>query len=48
MRKYSILIADDDEKILFAFQELLKKDGFKSFIAYDGVEAAVKIKKYKL
>ncbi len=47
MRKYSILIADDDEKILFAFQELLKKDGFKSFIAYDGVEAAVKIKKYK-
>ncbi|RJP61278.1 MAG: sigma-54-dependent Fis family transcriptional regulator [Ignavibacteriales bacterium] len=47
MRKYSILVADDDEKILFAFQELLKKDGFKCFIAYDGLEAKILIEKHK-
>jgi len=47
MRKYSILVADDDEKILFAFQELLKKDGYKCFIAYDGVEAKSIIEKQK-
>ncbi len=47
MRKYSILVADDDEKILFAFQELLKKDGFKCLIAYDGLEAKILIEKHK-
>lgn len=37
-----ILIVDDDEKILFAFQEVFKKDGYDSFIARDGAEAVTK------
>lgn len=35
----TILIVDDDEKILFAFQEVLKKDGHRSTVARDGEEA---------
>ena len=38
-----ILIVDDDEKILFAFQEVFKKDGYDSFIARDGAEAVTKV-----
>ena len=37
--KRTILIVDDDEKILFAFKEVLKKDGLRSAIARDGEEA---------
>lgn len=38
-----ILIVDDDEKILFAFQEVFKKEGYKSIIARNGDEALRKI-----
>ncbi len=34
-----LLIVDDDEKILFAFQEVFKKDGYLSIVAHDGEEA---------
>ncbi|MCX6150037.1 MAG: sigma-54 dependent transcriptional regulator [Ignavibacteriales bacterium] len=40
--KATILIADDDEKILYAFRELLKKDGHKSLTAKNGVEVLEK------
>ncbi len=36
----TILIVDDDEKILFAFQEVFRKDGLRSLVARDG-EAAL-------
>lgn len=34
-----IMIADDDEKILFAFSELFKKDNYNGVIAQNGEEA---------
>lgn len=38
-----ILIVDDDDKILFAFHEVFKKEGYKSTVARDGGEALKKI-----
>lgn len=38
-----VLVVDDDEKILFAFQEFLKKDGYKSIVAKNGEEALEKL-----
>jgi DNA-binding NtrC family response regulator len=35
----TVLIVDDDEKILFAFQELFKKEGYRSLVADDGGDA---------
>ena len=39
-----LLIVDDDEKILFAFQEMFKKDGYDTIVARDGEEALDKVK----
>jgi len=41
--KGRILIVDDDEKILFAFHEVFKKEGYKSVVARDGAEALKQI-----
>ncbi|MEK6569845.1 MAG: response regulator, partial [Bacteroidota bacterium] len=41
--KGRILIVDDDEKILFAFHEVFRKEGYKSGVARDGEEALKKI-----
>ena len=38
-----VLVVDDDEKILFAFREVLKKDGYKSIVAKNGEEALEKM-----
>jgi two-component system response regulator AtoC len=38
-----LLIVDDDEKILFAFQEVFKKDGYETIVARDGQEALSKV-----
>ncbi len=38
-----LLIVDDDEKILFAFQEVFKKDGYDTIVARDGKEALSKV-----
>ena len=35
----TILIVDDDEKILFAFQEVFKAEGYRSILARNGEEA---------
>ncbi|HLF14065.1 MAG TPA: sigma-54 dependent transcriptional regulator [Bacteroidota bacterium] len=35
----SVLVVDDDEKILFAFQEVLRKDGHRCIVARNGEEA---------
>lgn len=43
MPRPKILIADDDEKILFAFSELFKNDGYKGIIARNGEEALQKV-----
>ncbi|MCU7495512.1 MAG: sigma-54-dependent Fis family transcriptional regulator [Ignavibacteria bacterium] len=37
--KQKILVADDDEKILYAFMELLKKDNYNGIVARNGEEA---------
>ncbi len=37
----NILIVDDDEQILFAFQEMFRKEGYASAVARDG-EAAIR------
>ncbi len=42
-RRQKILIVDDDPKILFAFLEVLKKDGFSAVTASDGEEALSKV-----
>ena len=34
-----VLVVDDDEKILFAFKEVLKKDGYAYLTAWNGEEA---------
>ncbi len=39
MNDATILVVDDDEKILYAFREVLKKDGYKCIVAMDGEEA---------
>lgn len=39
----TLLIVDDDEKILFAFQEMFKRDGYDTIVARDGKEALSKI-----
>ncbi len=41
--KARILVVDDDEKILFAFREVLRKEGYESEVARDGEEALRKI-----
>jgi DNA-binding NtrC family response regulator len=38
-----LLSVDDDEKILFAFQEVFKKDGYDTIVARDGKEALSKV-----
>mgnify|MGYP001573076587 FL=1 len=38
-----VLVVDDDAKILFAFKQVLKKDGYKTIVAKDGEEALEKI-----
>ena len=38
-----LLIVDDDEKILFAFQTMFKKDGYDTVVARDGKEALEKV-----
>jgi DNA-binding NtrC family response regulator len=47
MNNYQILIVDDDEKILYAFREVLVKDGFIYQEAQDGVAALQMLKKQK-
>ncbi|MFQ5604090.1 MAG: response regulator [bacterium] len=42
MSKPKILVVDDDERILFAFNELLEKEGYESIEARDGAEALKK------
>jgi two-component system response regulator AtoC len=39
MKAPKVLVVDDDEKILFAFQEVLKRDRYKTLLARDGEEA---------
>ena len=41
--KGKILIVDDDDKILFAFRELFKKEGYRSSVARNGEEAIEKL-----
>jgi DNA-binding NtrC family response regulator len=43
MRKPTVLVVDDDPKILFAFREVLRKDGYKSIAARNGEDALQKI-----
>jgi len=45
MNNQQILIVDDDEKILYAFREVLEKDGFIYQEARDGIEALQMLKK---
>lgn len=42
MSKPTVLVVDDDSKILFAFREVLRKDGYKSILAKNGEEALQK------
>ncbi len=44
MGKAKVLVVDDDAKILFAFRELLRKEGLKSAVAKNGKEALEKIR----
>ena len=37
------MVVDDDPKILFAFREVLKTEGYKSVVAKDGEDALKKI-----
>jgi len=39
----TILIVDDDDTIVFAFREVLKKEGYKSIVARNGEEALEKV-----
>ena len=41
--KSKILVVDDDQKIRFAFNEVLKKDGYTTIFAKDGVEALERV-----
>src|SRR5512138_934613 len=38
-----LLIVDDDEQILYAFQAMFRKDGFDTIVARDGEEALDKV-----
>ncbi len=42
-----ILIVDDDEKILFAFQKVFESEGYRSFVASNGEEALDKLTSVK-
>jgi two-component system response regulator AtoC len=44
MKRIKILVVDDDQKILFAFREVLKRDGHIYQEAFDGLEALDKVK----
>jgi two-component system, NtrC family, response regulator AtoC len=41
--KAKILVADDDEKILFAFRQVFKKEGYGCVVAKNGAEALEKM-----
>lgn len=41
----NVLVVDDDERILFAFREVLKKDGHKCIVARNGEEALDQLSK---
>lgn len=41
--RVKVLVVDDDEKILFAFREMFRKDGYDTIVARDGVEALEKV-----
>ncbi len=43
MSKPTVLVVDDDPKILFAFREVLRKNGYKSIVARNGADALQKI-----
>ncbi|MBI3788072.1 MAG: sigma-54-dependent Fis family transcriptional regulator [Ignavibacteriales bacterium] len=43
MVKAKVLVVDDDNTILYAFRELLRKEGFKYVVATNGEEALKKI-----
>lgn len=43
MLKAKVLVVDDDATILYAFRELLRKEGFKYVVATNGEEALKKI-----
>ena len=43
MDALKILVVDDDEKILFAFKNVLKKDGYTFLEAIDGIDAQKKV-----
>ncbi|MBI4428484.1 MAG: sigma-54-dependent Fis family transcriptional regulator [Ignavibacteriales bacterium] len=43
MSQPTVMVVDDDPKILFAFQEVLRTEGYKSVMAKDGEEALGKI-----
>lgn len=47
MKNANVLVVDDDETILFAFNEVLKKEGFISIAAKDGKEALEKFASYQ-
>jgi two-component system response regulator AtoC len=47
MKPIKILVVDDDEKILFAFSSVVKKDGYAFIKALDGVEAQEKVTKQR-
>ncbi len=46
-RGEKILIVDDDKNILYAFKQVLKKDGYRCIVARDGEEALEKMSKDK-
>ncbi|OYV84979.1 MAG: hypothetical protein B7Z63_06145, partial [Ignavibacteriae bacterium 37-53-5] len=35
----TVLVVDDDAKILFAFREVFKKEGYRSLVSHDGADA---------
>jgi DNA-binding NtrC family response regulator len=43
MNQPTVMVVDDDPKILFAFREVLRTEGYKSVMAKDGEEALRKI-----
>ena len=45
MNNYNILVVDDDKEITEAIEIYLLKEGYKVFVAYDGMEALATIRK---
>ena len=41
--KIRILVVDDDDKILYAFKQVLRQDGYRCSVAMNGEEALVKV-----